>query len=177
MIEGHSHMSMPTLYTTMAVGMVFCAAEAVLSKFAELYFKNELADGNPFTLRGAKELMRLGILTIAIPLGTVIVSSIGVSIADNFFLEIEKLSYDGYSSVGLGIMMIVSSLLCRYGAEMRSETVSLTACGRQMAKDAVEPAPDTGLVSEGGAAGAVGEEPDITDAEKSSGFTVDDPVH
>ena len=35
----------------------------------ELYFKNELADGNPFTLRGAKELMRLGILTIAIPLG------------------------------------------------------------------------------------------------------------
>ena len=125
MIEGHSHMSMPTLYTTMAVGTVFCAAEAVLSKFAELYFKNELADGNPFTLHGAKELMRLGILTIAIPLGTVIVCSIGVSIADNFFQEIEKLSYDGYSSVGLGIMMIVSSLLCRYGAEMRSETVSL----------------------------------------------------
>ena len=49
-------MSMPTIYTTMTVGMVFCAAEAILSKFAELYFKNELADGNPFTLHGAKEL-------------------------------------------------------------------------------------------------------------------------
>ena len=67
-IESHSHMSMPALYTAMAVGMVLCAAEAVLSKFAEHYFTNELADGTPFTLMGAKELMHLGILTIMIPL-------------------------------------------------------------------------------------------------------------
>ena len=53
MIKGHSTMNMPTIYTTMVVGMVCCVAEAVLSKFAELYFKNELADGNPFTLRSA----------------------------------------------------------------------------------------------------------------------------
>ena len=118
-IESHSRMSMPILYTAMAVGLVLCAAEAVLSKFAEIYFKNELKDGTPFTLRGAKELLRLGILTIAIPLGMVIVCSIGVSIADNFFPEIETLSYDGYASVGLGVMMIVSSLFCRYGAEVR----------------------------------------------------------
>ena len=117
-IDSHSHMSMPALYTAMAVGIVLCAAEAVLSKFAELYFKNELADGTPFTMRGAKELMRLGILTIIIPLGMVIVCSIGVAIADNFFPEIEKLSYDGYASVGLGVMMILLSLFCRYGAEV-----------------------------------------------------------
>lgn len=34
--------------------------------------------------------MRLGILTIPIPLGMVIVCSIGVAIADNFFPEIEN---------------------------------------------------------------------------------------
>ena len=117
-IANHSDMSMPTLYTAMATGVVLCAAEAVLSKFAERYFKNELADGTPFTMRGAKELMRLGIMTITIPLGTVIICSIGVAIADNFFPEIEKLSYNGYASVGLGVMMIVSSLFCRYGAEV-----------------------------------------------------------
>ena len=117
-IEDHSHMSLPTLYTVMAVGMVFSAAEAVLSKFAEHYFKNELDEGTPFTLGGAKELRRLGILTIAIPLSMVIFCSIGVAIAENFFPEIEKLSYDGYASVGLGVMMIVSSLLCQYGAEV-----------------------------------------------------------
>lgn len=116
-IENHSHMSMPTLYTAMAVGIVFCAAGIALSKFAEHYFRNELADGTPFTVRGAKELMRLGILTITIPLGAAIVCSIGVGIAGNFFPEIEELSYDGFTSVGLGVMMIVSSLLCRFGAE------------------------------------------------------------
>jgi hypothetical protein len=119
MIENKAGMNMPTLYISMAVGLLFCAAEAVLCKFAEIYFKNELADGDPFTLRGAKELMRLGILTVAIPLGTVIVCSIGVAIADNVYPGIDKLSIGEFSSVGLGVMMIVLSLFCRYGAELK----------------------------------------------------------
>ena len=119
LIEKSAGMSMPAMYAALIVGMVFCAAEAVLSKFAEIYFRNELADGDPFTMRGAKELMRLGILTIAIPLGTVIVCSIGIAIADNIYPGIEKLSAGEYSSVGLGVMMIVLSLFCRYGAEMQ----------------------------------------------------------
>lgn len=121
MIENEAGMNMPTLYASMAVGLVFCAAEAVLCKFAETYFKNELADGHPFTLRSANELMRLGILTIAIPLGAVIFCSISVSIAENVYPGIEKLSIGEFSSVGLGIMMIVLSLFCRYGAELNEE--------------------------------------------------------
>ncbi len=117
MIENEAGMSLPTLYASMAVGLLFCGAEAVLCKFAEAYFKHELADGDPFTLRGAKELLRLGILTIVIPLGTVIVCSIGVAIADNMVPGIDKLSIGEFSSVGLGVMMIVLSLFCRYGAE------------------------------------------------------------
>ena len=119
MIENEAGMNLPTLYASMAVGLLFCAAEAVLCKYAEAYFKHELADGDPFTLRGAKELMRLGILTIAIPLGTGIVCSIGVAIADNVFPGIDKLSIGEFSSVGLGVMMIVLSLFCRYGAELK----------------------------------------------------------
>ena len=82
-------------------------------------FNHELADGEPFTLSGAKELMRLGILTIVIPLGTVIVCSIGVAIADNVYPGIDKLPIGEFSSVGLGVMMIVLSLFCRYGAELK----------------------------------------------------------
>lgn len=119
MIENDAGMNLPTLYASMAVGLLFCAAEAVLSKFAEVYFRNELTDGDPFTLRGAKELLRLGILTIVIPLGTVIVCSIGVVIADNMYPGIDKLSIGEFSSVGLGVMMIVLSLFCRYGAELK----------------------------------------------------------
>ena len=120
MIENEAGMSLPTLYASMAVGLLFCGAEAVLCKFAEAYFKHELADGDPFTLRGAKELLRLGILTVAIPLGMVIVCSIGVAIADNMVPGIDKLSIGEFSSVGLGVMMIVLSLFCRYGAEVCS---------------------------------------------------------
>ncbi len=118
MIENSAGMNLPALYASPAVGLLFCAAEAILCKFAEVYFRNELADGDPFTLRGAKELLRLGILTIAIPLGTVIVCSIGVAIADNMVPGMEKVSVGEFSSVGLGVMMIVLSLFCRYGAEL-----------------------------------------------------------
>ena len=118
MIENSAGMSIPALYAAMAVGMVFCIAEAVLSKFAEIYFKNELADGTPFTLRGARELLRLGILTIAIPLGTAVACSIGIAVADHFYPGLDKLAAGEYSSVGMGIMMIVLSLFCRYGAEV-----------------------------------------------------------
>ena len=34
-----------TAYAAMAAGMILCAGEAVLAKFAEHYFKRELADG------------------------------------------------------------------------------------------------------------------------------------
>ena len=126
MIENEAGMTMPTLYASMAVGLLFCAAEAVLCKFAEVYFKHELAEGDPFTLRGAKELLRLGIMTIAIPLGTVIVCSIGIAIADNVYPGIDKLSIGEFSSVGLGVMMIVLSHFCRYGPDQKME--NLDAC-------------------------------------------------
>ena len=41
--------------------LILCAGEAVLAKFAERYFRNELTAGTPFTLAGAGELRRLGI--------------------------------------------------------------------------------------------------------------------
>lgn len=121
LIENESGMSMPVLYASMAVGIVFCAAEAVLSKFAEIYFKRELADGTPFTMRGAGELQRLGILTVVLPLAAVIVCSAGVAIVGQAYPELDKLSLEGFASVGLGVMLIVLSVFCRYGAELGGE--------------------------------------------------------
>ncbi len=119
LIENSSGMDVPTLYAAMASGMVFCAAEAVLCKFAEVYFRKELADGTPFTRHGAKELLRLGILAVAVPLGAAILCAIGTSIAGIAYPGMEKLSFGEGSSAGLGIMLIVLSLFCRYGAELR----------------------------------------------------------
>lgn len=117
MIEKNAEISMGTCYTAMAVGIVLCAGEAVLCKLAEKYFKNELAAGTPFTFDGAKELMWLGICTICIPIGTAVISGIIYGIMSSIFSGVADYSFSNATSVGLGVMFIVMSLLCRYGAE------------------------------------------------------------
>ena len=52
-----------------ACWLILCAGEALLVKFAERYFRNELAAGTPFTPAGAGELRRLGILSLVLPAG------------------------------------------------------------------------------------------------------------
>ncbi len=118
MIEISAAISMGTCYTAMAMGIIFCAGEAVLAKIAERYFKSELADGTPFTLDGAKKLMHLGICTICIPIGTIIAASITYEIMQYCFKDVADMHLNDSTSVGMGLMLIIMSLLCRYGAEI-----------------------------------------------------------
>lgn len=99
--------------------MIVCAGEAVVAKFAEVYFKNELLAETPFTIIGAKELQRLGILVIAV---SVFCNAAGVLIEGviSGFTDIEsKVDSNIYSNVALGVVFIIVSLLCRCGAELR----------------------------------------------------------
>ena len=108
-----------TVYAAMAAGMILCVGEAVLAKFAQHYFRREVADGTPFTLAGAKELLRLGILTICLPLGTRIVAEIIHAIMSQVMQGVAPLRPGSSGSIALGVMFLVTSLLCRYGAEQR----------------------------------------------------------
>lgn len=114
--------SIQGLAAALAGWMIVCAGKAVLAKFAEVYFKNELTAGTPFTYDGAKELLRLGILAIALPLGCAVAGSIVEGIIAGF-LDVEKataleVSFNNESSIMLGISFIVISLICKYGAEV-----------------------------------------------------------
>lgn len=108
-----------TVYAAMAAGMILCAGEAVLAKFAEHYFKSELADGTPFDFGGAKELMRLGILAICIPIGTQMIAEIVYAVMEQTLHGVAPFQLDHSGSVAFGVMFIVMSLGCRYGAELR----------------------------------------------------------
>lgn len=108
-----------TVYAVSSAGMILCAGEAVLAKFAEHYFKRELADGTPFDLGGAKELMRLGILAIYIPIGTQMIAEIVYAVMEQTLHGVAPFRLDHSSPVGLGVMFIVMSLGCHYGAELR----------------------------------------------------------
>ena len=122
LVEKSAEVSTGTLYTVMAIGVVLCAGEAVLSKIAERYFKCELADGTPFTFDGAKSLIRLGVCTICIPLGTSVVAAIVYAIMKHSFEGVADLNFSDYVSAGLGVMFIVTGVICRYGAQLREKS-------------------------------------------------------
>lgn len=121
LIEQSADMTMTTLYGTIVAGLLLCAAEGVVARFGVAYFETQLAAGTPFTLAGAKELMRLGILAIAVPYGTALAVSIAWGIAQAFVAGLGELSMNADTSWTLGALLIVGSVLCRAAAEQIGE--------------------------------------------------------
>ncbi len=105
--------------------MIVCAGQAVLAKFAETYFRNELQAGTHVPLAGATDLLRLGVLTLGIPTGSSLLGSIAEGIAAGFWnaekAAVLDLSFDNGASIVLGVMFLPGSLLCRYGAELTQQ--------------------------------------------------------
>lgn len=96
---------------------IIIAAEAVVAKFINVYFKHELKAGTPFTFEGAKEMLRLGIITIAVPVGASLAATIvfdimaaGSGLDSEFNFEI---------SLGMGLMFLALSPLLKHGTELR----------------------------------------------------------
>lgn len=121
LIVNQGGIDLNSLYPLMIGVMIVCIGQAVLAKSAESYFTHELAAGTPFTADGAKEMLRLGILTICIPLGALILSQIISGVVAEIVGCGDVFKVDNGDSVVLGVMFIVISLLCRYGAELAGE--------------------------------------------------------
>lgn len=117
MIQNDSGMSMGTMYTTLAVGIVMMAGEIAIAKFVELYFKHELIAGTPLTLEGAKEMRRLGILKIAISLGTVILAAIVQAILKATLTDVVEVDLDHSGAIVMGVMYLILSLVLQYASE------------------------------------------------------------
>lgn len=120
-IVNRAGIELNSLYPLMTGAMTVCIGQAVTAKLAERYFTHELAEGTPFTFSGAKELMRLGIITLAVPLGTVILAQIISGVMAEIIGCGEAFKTDGGDSIELGVMFIVMSLICRYGAEAQEK--------------------------------------------------------
>lgn len=116
-IQNEAGYSVGTLYTQMAASVFLCAGEGVSAKFAEVCFKRELERGTPFDLNFARETFRLGIITICVPLGALVLAEITQGIMSHALEDVQALNLDGSSSFGGGIAIIIISLLCRLGAE------------------------------------------------------------
>ena len=102
------------------ISVPFLAGSAEILKFDgfTLHGLIEKEAGMTFTLGGAKELLRLGILALAIPAGYSVIATVWQTIAVRIFENVEKVSIDSLGSFSFGVMFIIGSLLCRYGAEL-----------------------------------------------------------
>lgn len=100
------------------ISLILALTDGILFVFARNYFKTEHADGTPFTRRGADLVLRLGILTIVLPLVAAILSAI---ICEIFSLQQDTVNdWDNLNSLGMGIVLILTSLIYRYGAELET---------------------------------------------------------
>lgn len=104
-------------YYSCVSGVIVCIAQAILCKFSWRYFTNELSAGTPFTMEGAKEVLRLGILIIVIPCVTLVLQEIVASI---MLPGVADVVTEELSELGYGVMFIVCSVFFRYGAELES---------------------------------------------------------
>ena len=95
---------------------VLTLTDALLFFHAWKYFSAEQADGTPFSHSGADLMKRLGILLIVLPA----VATILVGVLHGIFdmPQIEAADVGNGTSVMMGIMLILVSLILRYGAEM-----------------------------------------------------------
>lgn len=94
--------------------------------FALHYFKAEQADGTPFTQRGADRVLRLGILTIVLPLVAAILSAI---VCELLTLPQDAVrDWGNLGSLTMGIVLILASLIFRYGAELETQKQEESSC-------------------------------------------------
>ena len=100
---------------------IMALTDGVLLSFACRYFQAEQADGTPFTHRGADQIRRLGIRTIILPLVAAIVVAV---ICAAFDLPQGSVEWSNLTSLGLGIALILVSLIFRYGAELEARNAS-----------------------------------------------------
>ena len=117
MIKDKSKLNVGTIYTALTIGIIMCITKIIHARLEVKYFNAELQAGTPFKLELVEQLRKLGIQTIVIPLIGVILSNVAYEIFKHFYINIGEMDISNSVSIGLGIVYLVISLLCRAAIE------------------------------------------------------------
>ncbi len=110
--------SLDQMIALMLGSFVIALTDGLLLIFALRYFRQEQADGTPFTTTGADQVRSLGIKAIVMPLVAVAI----VAVIYKCFGMTSYGNWDNGSAVALGIALILFSLVLRHGAELREKS-------------------------------------------------------
>lgn len=120
-IEEEGEISLSSIYTYTAIAIVFCIAQSVLCKLSERYFIEELASGTPFTFKGAKDLLKLGVIIICVSIGATVIAAVVQEIFCAVFSDVCKIELENAGSVSIGITFIIISIIFKHGAELAEQ--------------------------------------------------------
>ncbi len=104
------------------VGAILSAGEIALYYYVKEFYKKELTIGTPFNKEIVRDMQKIGILHIAIPLGTLILSSIVMAI---FRVDVD---FANIGDLTIGLVYLALSFVFDYGADLRNieiETVKI----------------------------------------------------
>ena len=109
--------SLSQIMAMLLSNMVYLITDAILLGIAGQYFKMEQAEGTPFTENGANLIKKLGIHCIWMPIVSIAIASIiTVCLGAEGSSDISNLP-----SVITGVVLILASLIFRYGAELEKK--------------------------------------------------------
>lgn len=108
-------------YTALTMYIIICSGEAVLCRIAERFFADELRAGTPFTREISGKMLKLGVLTVALPIITMLIAALICTVMSNSFGTVREYNIGGFGSVGIGILFIILSVVCRCIAERNEE--------------------------------------------------------
>ncbi len=117
-LQSEADVGIGTIWIALIGGAVLCIGEYIVSKKGYAYFKNELDAGTPFTADGTKELFRLGIYTICVPIITTVAVEIIGAVICEIIKDSERLDVGYSDNITLGVMLIFASLICSCATEL-----------------------------------------------------------
>lgn len=107
--------------------LIILTTEAILLGFAGQYIKTEQEEGTPFTENGAQLLKKLGIRCIWMPIVAVAIAAV---ITACFGAE-ESRDISDLPGVVTGIVLILASVIFRYGSELEQQARARISDGEQ----------------------------------------------
>lgn len=113
--------SIGTMYSAMTVSLIMFIGETIIARFDYLFFKRELEVGTPFNFEVAKKMKYISIKMIVIPIICSIISTIAYEIFKATMSDVGTVHIGDEISFGVGIMLLIFSFVCKYGAEIEQE--------------------------------------------------------
>lgn len=104
-------------YLAVSTGLLSCGVGIFLGKYNELFFKEEIELGTPFSKDIVRKMRMVALINIIASFALGIVVGIGVGIVKAVNHSDFEFKYELLSFVGFGLALLVISLFCDYGAE------------------------------------------------------------